>query len=189
MENGSTLTASSAGFRVRRLAALLGGIAIAAVLVPLSGPAYAESGDLTCAAAGQMNFSPALTATNTSAKVSQSAAAFNCTSPNGRYPDLKSASAPLTGSATSAPGVNPCNTLVTIQEKGVVTWSPTGQRSTVDLLMNLNPSAGSVTVTFTVTGGVLAGDSVTFVGTLAPNADCAVNGLASLAFEGVDTIA
>jgi len=152
---------------------------IAVALAHISG-AQAATGDLTCEGSGQLNLSPALTATNHNAIVSLTAGLVNCTSVNGRYPQLRSDAAIGTGTATSAPGVNPCGLLVSLATSDRVTWSPTGEHSTSTALLNTDPSNGTVAISSHFTGGVLAGDSGTFVATATPNLDCALNGLTSL---------
>jgi hypothetical protein len=159
-------------------------IVAGALAGPSALPAHAATGDLTCTIDFQINFSPALTATNTSAKVSLTAGLVGCMSPNGVFPDLRSATAIGSGSAASGSGGNPCSLLLNIQLKASTTWSPTGQHSKASFTINTNAPAGTVTLRGVVTSGVLAGDSFTPVAiVITPNPDCAVKGLISLIGE------
>jgi len=164
--------------------ALVGGALALAFSVPT---APAATGDLVCTVAGQFEFSPPLTATNHTAALTETASVFACNSPNGQHSDIKSGLAEGTGTATSAAGLNPCSALLTIDINVKVRWEPNAGQSRAVFHINTNPS-GPVTITGTVTSGVLKGDSVTFIGALVPNADCALNGLSSLTFEGEDVI-
>jgi hypothetical protein len=145
------------------------------------GSAQAAAGDLVCTATAQINFTPALTVFNTSAKASASGGLVSCLSPNGRYPNLRSAAITGSGTATSAGGLNPCSLLVTIDLNATAGWSPTGQKSKAIFTVNTDLAAGSATFGGSVSSGPLAGDSVTPVGAVVvPNADCLLNGLKSL---------
>ncbi|HWD71359.1 MAG TPA: hypothetical protein VG779_02425 [Actinomycetota bacterium] len=157
-------------------------LAIAAALaVPFNdGPAQAATGDLACTFAAQVNFTPALTPTNTTAKASVTAGLINCISLNGMHSDLKSATWTVSGIATAAPAPNPCSLLLTIAATGPFIWSPTGEQSPSTATLNTNLSAGPITIRVDATKGVLAGDTGTVVALPLPNVDCAVNGLTSL---------
>lgn len=173
------------GFRALGISPLERLLATVVILVgafagPLgTAPAHAATGDLVCTTNIQINFTPPLTATNTTAQASATAGLVLCSSPNGSYPDLASATATSSGTATSAGGF-PCSLLLTMELKFSATWSPTGQQSEGTFTINTDPSGGTVTFSGVVTNGVLAGDSVTLVGLVLPNADCAVKGLSSL---------
>lgn len=157
-------------------------LAIAAGVVgPFSAaPAQAATGDLTCPFAGQVNFTPALTATNTTAKASLRIAVFNCISLNGTHSDLTSATWTASGTVTAAPGLNPCSLLLKFVVTGPVIWSPADEQSTFTGTFNTNPSAGPITIKADVTKGVLAGDTASAALLPIPNVDCLVNGLSGL---------
>ena len=69
-------------------------VTVVGVLGPLAGagPAEAAVGDLTCSATIRISFSPPLTAVNTNANVALAATLSSCTSLNGAYSRLSSAS-------------------------------------------------------------------------------------------------
>jgi hypothetical protein len=163
----------------RRLGATAA-ILAAVVAGPLAAhPAHAAVGDLTCLANFQINFSSPLTATNTTADASINGGLTNCTSPNGKYPNLKSGNFTGKGTATSSGG--PCDLILTINlPKNTAVWSPTGEHSVAAGTVSTNPSSGTLGINAVVTNGALKGDSITGVGEANPNVDCAVNGLTSL---------
>lgn len=134
---------------------------------------------LTCNVNFQLNFSPPLTLTNTTADVTVSAGFVNCISPNGTHDDLLSASVTGTGTAVSLAGV-PCSLLLTVEGTADFTWN-TGDTSEVSFVVNTNPLAGLITLEGEVTGGTLEGTSAVAVPVLAnPNPDC-IFGLTYLA--------
>ena len=164
-------------------------VATLAISAALAGPfnnapAQAATADLTCTFAGRANFAPALTATNTKANASITFGLVNCLSPDGMHPDLKSAIFTGSGTATAAPGINPCSLLLTIVATGPLIWSPTGEHSTFSGTFNTSLSAGPIAITAEVTKGVLAGDTGPIIALPLPNADCLVNGLTSLTAVG-----
>ena len=163
-------------------------LAVAAALAaPLNNaPAQAAAGDLLCVFAAQANFTPPLTATNHSARASATLGLVGCMSPNGMYSDLKSATWTASGTATAAPGPNPCSLLLRLVVTGPAIWSPTGEQSTFTGTFNTNLSAGPIKIGVDVTKGVLAGETGPAVPVPIPNLECAINGLTSLtAFPGL----
>ena len=162
----------------QRIVAILA-IVAGALIVPFSiAPALATTGDLTCTAVFQINFSPALTVANTTSKASAVVGLSNCVSLNGRFSGLKAATMTGSGPATSGLGA-PCSLLVTIPFKFHIDWS-NGQHSDLSATVNSNPLAGSIGFNGVVTGGVLSGDNVNALGPVVPNVDCLLNGLTSL---------
>ena len=145
-------------------------------------PAHAAVGDLTCTSNAQVNFSPPLTATQTTASTTDTAALSSCTSANGRFSELQSATVQATGPATSLGGV-PCNLLLTVTGTGSITWN-TGDKSKLTFDINTNPTNGTLSLSATITSGPLKGDTSTSVPAIAhPNPDCAINGLKYLAVD------
>ena len=150
-----------------------------ALLVPLRvAPAQAAVGDLTCTAVWQIDFSPALTTSHTTSNASMVVGLSNCMSLNGHYSKLKAGTITGSGPAQSLGGL-PCSLVLTIQFKLHINWTD-GQQSELNATVNSDPSAGTLGFNGRVTGGVLAGDSVTALGPFVPNADCLLNGLTSL---------
>lgn len=174
---------SRATLRRARQLVVLASIIAGATAAPLDVPmAAAATGDLVCTTNAQLNFSPPLTPANTTAQVSATSGFVNCTSLNGAYTYLKSATAIASGTATSAGGLNPCSLLLSVDlPTARAHWSPNGQVSTLTVVVNTNPSAGAIALGGKVTGGPLKGDSLAAYGAAVPNADCALNGLSSLA--------
>jgi hypothetical protein len=144
--------------------------------------AQAATGDLACSTNFQFNFTPALTATQTTAKATATASFTDCTSLNGHYTTLKSASVQATGSVIST-GTDPCNLLLTITGTGMITWN-NQKTSHLNYKVNTNPLNGTITLSATITGGQLKGDTITALPVVAhPNLDCAKNGLSTLTSE------
>jgi len=144
--------------------------------------AQAATGDLACRAKFQINFNPALTATQTMAQTSDTAEFTGCTSLNGNHKDLKSATVQAAGPATSTSGV-PCNLLLTVNGTGTVKWN-TGQTSGFSFTVNTDPTKGTITLSANITSGPLSGDTITAVPVIAhPNLNCAIKGLTSLTSE------
>jgi hypothetical protein len=161
---------------------LVGAFLLASVFSLVSAPsAQAATGDLACTANFQIDFNPALTATQTTAQTSDTAGFADCTSLNG-HTDLKSATVQATGPATSKSGV-PCNLLLTVTGTGTVEWN-TGQISGFSFTVNTNPTKGTITLSANITSGPLSRDTITAVPVIAhPNIDCAIKGLTSLTSE------
>jgi hypothetical protein len=168
------------GWRRLTLAVAVSAASLAG-LVTAAPPASATLGDLTCFTNAAIYFSPALRAGGTSA-VTATVSGVGCVSLNGNYPDLQSFTANLSGSATAASlPINPCSLLLTIAATGqTLNWN-TGQQSTFNATLNTNPLAGTLSLTGTMTGGPLAGDTLLFVPVVVPNLDCLTAGLTSLA--------
>ncbi|MGP3979810.1 hypothetical protein [Streptomyces sp. KR80] len=174
------------GRKRQRAAVLVSVITLTAGLT--AAPASAAPGDLTCTANFQHNFTPPLTATNTTAKDDATSGLVGCTSPNGNYPTLKSGLSPGTGTATALGG-SPCSLLLRIELKSTIEWSPPGNpKSHLDVVIDTNPVDGTVAFTATVTAGPLKGDTATAVAEAHPNPDCAVNGLSSLTSEAAQVV-
>ncbi|MGW2370572.1 hypothetical protein ACWCZ5_34365 [Streptomyces sp. NPDC001667] len=155
--------------------------AVAALGLALTGqfPAHAATGDLTCTAQAQVNFSPPLVAGGTSTG-DVDAVLDNCTSPNGSFSRLTSAEALGSATVSAAPGVNPCSLRLTLNATLKATWQ-NGQHSDIAAELTTDPTLGTAGLTATVTGGQLAGDSITpVIVEINPNPDCATNGLKSL---------
>lgn len=135
--------------------------------------------DLACTVNFQLTFTPALTATNTTAAMVGQAGLVNCFSPSGAYPDIRSGTANGPGTVTSIGGV-PCNLLLTANGTAKFVWN-TGEVSDFNYVVNTNPLAGEVTLHAQVTSGPLAGTTATAVPVLAnPNPDCLFVGLTNL---------
>ncbi|WP_018348149.1 hypothetical protein [Longispora albida] len=153
-------------------------LALASLTVP-AGPAQAAVGDLACTGAAQATFTPALTSGGTVA-VSATGTLTGCVSVNGAYTQLKSATLTASGTATAAPGLNPCTLVLTITLTGTLTWTPTGQQSGISAVLNTNLATGSAAVSIQVNTGPLAGDTGTEAPVVTPNLDCLFNGLNAL---------
>lgn len=173
---GSPLTTADQR-RPRRLTRT--GMVVAAVMLAASTlastapPAHAEDPlpSLTCNINFQLNFSPPLTLTNTTADATVSAGFVNCISPNGEHDDLLSGAVTGSGTAESLAGV-PCSLLLTVEGTADLTWN-TGATSEIEFLANTNPLNGLVTLNGEVTGGELEGTTGLAVPVLAnPNLDC-----------------
>jgi hypothetical protein len=151
---------------------------ITALLLPAS--ANAAVGDLTCTGNFHFTFSPALTATNTTATANVGGGLVDCFSPNGSHPELKWGVRVGEGTVTRPIGTIPCAPIMTITEGAVLYWN-TGQTSTFDITVNTNPLNGAITVSAYFTSGPLAGDTANaFPIILHPNLDCAINGMTAL---------
>jgi hypothetical protein len=168
------------GFRL--LLAISAGAVVA--VIPQA-PASAATGDLACFANFQFDFDPPLTADTTTSEATGTAALVNCTSANGNYSPLKSATFRPTEIKVTSQGGAPCNLLLTIQGSGALEWSPAGSpNSRLDFVVNTDPSAGSITLSAMIADGPMAGDTATAVPLMAhPNPDCATAGLSSLISE------
>jgi hypothetical protein len=164
-------------------------IVATAMLAAHVSPAQAAPGDLVCPASFQANFTPALSATSTHAAVSVQVFDIGCASASGAYAQLRSGVWEASGTAAAAEGANPCGLQLSLVASGRIVWSPTGEQSAFDLVINLDAGAGDPAASVVITAGVLAGDTVTGVGPLVPNADCAANGLSSLMSAGIDVFA
>ncbi|MGK5531036.1 hypothetical protein [Streptomyces sp. URMC 129] len=129
---------------------------------PGGAPAHAALGDLVCTANFQGNFSPPLTAQQTTADIESPAGFVNRLSPNGRYPALQSGVGHASGT-----GVFEGNT---------------GQDSESDGTIVTDPAEGTLTLSAVITSGPLAGDALSALPFEAdPNPDRATAGLKSLA--------
>ena len=150
-----------------------------ALVAPLSvAPAQAATGDLTCTAIWQIDFSPALTASQTTSNASMVVGLSNCVSLNGAFRNLKAGTMTGSGPAQSLGVVN-CDPLLTIELSLQISWTD-GQQSKLTATVNSNPLAGTVGFNGLVNGGVLKGDSVFAAGPFVPNADCLLKGLSSI---------
>jgi uncharacterized protein (DUF2141 family) len=168
------------GFRL-----LLAIAAAAATMMIPQVTASAATGDLACAVNFQLDFSPALTASNTTATLTGTAALVGCTSPNGNFSNLTAATVTAqNASVTSLSGV-PCNLLLTVTGSGVIDWAPAGvPDSGFNFTINTNPFAGPVAFSGQIPSGPLTGDTVTAAPVVAhPNLDCALHGLSHLTAE------
>ncbi|WP_146108138.1 hypothetical protein V5P93_003858 [Actinokineospora auranticolor] len=135
---------------------------------------------MTCNVNVHLSFSPALTATRTTADVVAVATVVNCPSPSGNRNDRQAGSvSDATGTITSLGGV-PCNLLATITGSGTVDWSPDGGRTTFDFTVNTNPLNGLIALRTAQTSGPLAGTTSLTVAAANPNLGCALGGLSSL---------
>ncbi|MBM7774429.1 hypothetical protein JOD54_004633 [Actinokineospora baliensis] len=176
MPGGSRLRWTNARRRWRAVVfavVLLSPVAVAA-------PAQAALVELTCNVNVQLSFSPALTATQTSAKLTGVASVVNCLSPSGNYNQLQAGSvSDATGTAVSLGGV-PCNLLATFTGRATIDWSPNGGHTTFDFTVNTNPLNGLVTLMTTQASGPLTGTTSQTVGVANPNLGCALGGLSSL---------
>ncbi|SER25708.1 hypothetical protein [Actinokineospora terrae] len=148
-------------------------------LVPAA-PAQAALVELTCNVNVQLSFSPALTATQTTAAVTGVANVVNCLSPSGNYGHLQAGTvSDATGTVTSLGGI-PCNLLATITGRATIDWAPTGGHTTFDFTVNTNPLNGLVTLQTWQTSGPLAGTTSLTVAAANPNLGCALGGLSSI---------
>lgn len=152
-------------------------ITVIGILAPFvgGGTAQAAVGDLTCAATIRISLSPPLTASNTTANVSLAATLSSCTSVNGAFSRLSSATVTATGTATSQ-GLAPCNLLLTIHARATFTWK-TGETSHGDVTISTDPLHSVGTAIVRVTSGPLTGDTGTHVAAITPNVDCLLAGL------------
>ena len=167
--------------RIIARAAALATVAAAGLLGP-AGPARALTVDMTCSAAFELDFTPPLTATQTTSTAVGRAGIVGCLPLTVRAAGLQSAAVTATGQVTSS-GLAPCNLLLTITGTGRFLWN-TGQQSHFVFTINTDPTAGTITLSATITSGRLAGDTITAVPVLAhPNVDCAVTGLTRLTSE------
>ncbi|MEJ2854227.1 MULTISPECIES: hypothetical protein [unclassified Saccharothrix] len=142
--------------------------------------AHAATGDLTCTGNFQFNFTPPLTATNTTSTADVGGGLVDCVSPNGQYTRLKSGVRTGTGTVTRPLGTAPCAPAMTITEGAVLTWN-TGEKSKFRITVNTDPTADRLTISAYFTSGPLAGDTANaYPIVLHTNADCAVNGLTQL---------
>ncbi|MGW1076406.1 hypothetical protein [Streptomyces sp. NPDC002537] len=168
-------------------AALLG----AAVLTgPAAQQAQAATGDLTCSGKFTMSFDPALVPGG-SAKVSVAATLDSCTSPDGKYVSLQSATGTASGTATTNSGTQgkgPCGVLFTAQGTGTLTWSPAGTQSSIQFTVNTDPNNGTVTFHCIVTSGTMQNDTDTVVPAVS-GADCSVHGLQDMSAHMAVTFA
>ncbi|MFC5720893.1 hypothetical protein ACFP1Z_12020 [Streptomyces gamaensis] len=137
-------------------AALVG----AAVLTgPAAGQAHAAAGDLACSGQFTMTFTPGLTPGG-SATLNVSASLSKCSSPNGYYSTLQSATATASGTATSnSNGKGPCGVLFSGSGTGTLTWSPANTKSSIQFTVNTDPTNGTVTFHCVITNGTLVNDS------------------------------
>jgi hypothetical protein len=149
----------------------------------LTAPAHADAGDLTCTGNFQFDFSPALTATSTTADATVGGGLVNCQSPNGNYTRLKSGVRTGEGTATRHTGEN-CLPIMTITENAKLTWN-TGEVSKFDITVNSDPAAGRITISARFTSGPLAGDTANAYPVVHPNGDCATAGLTQLTSEAL----
>lgn len=162
---------------MRKALAALAILVLAPATITLAAmPARAATGDLTCTSNAQINFTPPLTATQTTADTTDTAGLAGCTSPNGNFPRLASGTVQASGPATSLGGV-PCNLLLTVTGTGTITWN-TNQKSKLTFDINTNPTNGTLSFSGAITTGPLNADTITSVPVVAnPNPDCAINGL------------
>ncbi|GAA3034960.1 hypothetical protein [Actinokineospora globicatena] len=159
--------------------ALAAVVALVGFLFPAA-PAQVALVEPTCNVNVQLSFSPALTATQTTASVTGVANVVNCLSPSGNYSNLQSGTvSDATGSVVSLGGV-PCNLLATITGRATIDWAPTGGHTTFDFTVNTNPLNGLVTLQTKQTSGPLTGTTSLTVGAANPNLGCALGGLSSL---------
>ncbi|PPK66103.1 hypothetical protein V5P93_003816 [Actinokineospora auranticolor] len=169
------------GTRLRAVRATV--VAVVLVLVApvtVAAPAQAAVIELTCDVNVHLSFSPALTATQTTADVVAVATVVNCLSPSGNHNDLQAGSvSDATGTITSLGGV-PCNLLATITGSATIDWSPTGEHTTFDFTVNTNPLNGLIALQTTQTSGPLNGTTSLTVAAANPNLGCALGGLSSL---------
>jgi hypothetical protein len=160
-------------------------IAFATAVTALAGGLAASSGqaatgDLVCTVAGQIDFSPPLTATNTTADATVGGGLVDCVSPNGNYSRLTSGVRTGTGAVSRRLGTAPCAPAMTIGEGAVLTWN-TGEKSKFEITVNTDPTSGAITISAYFTHGPLAGDTANaYPIVLHTNVDCATNGLTQL---------
>ncbi|GAA3001247.1 hypothetical protein [Actinokineospora diospyrosa] len=163
----------------RRWSAAIFALALLAP-VAVAVPAQAALVELTCNVNVQLAFSPALTATQSTAQVTGVASVVNCLSPSGNFSQLQAGTvSDATGTITSLGGV-PCNLLATITGRATIDWSLGGGRTAFDFTVNTNPLNGLVTLMTTQTSGPLVGTTSQTVGVANPNLGCALGGLSSL---------
>ncbi|MFF4406062.1 hypothetical protein [Streptomyces sp. NPDC001404] len=167
--------------RVRRLSAWAGSVALMATVVvagPAAVPARATQGDLACEGQFTMAMSPALKPGG-SASVNVSATLASCTSPDGNYPHLQSATGQASGTATSSgSGKGPCAVLFTAQGTGTITWSDKST-STIAFTVNTDPTNGTVTFHCVIQGGSMQNDGDTVVPVIS-GTQCNAGGLQSM---------
>ncbi|MBF6332913.1 hypothetical protein [Nocardia transvalensis] len=143
---------------------------LAAALIALpAAPAQAAEGDLRCSASVSIAFQPPLVAGGRSdAQIGGNLR--DCTSPNGRNPDLTSGTLAGSGSATATPNIFlPCGVSPSGNGTGTITWS-TGATSTVSW------EVSGMTFSATVTDGKLAGDAITAAVNGLPQTTCGPQG-------------
>ncbi|WP_436499968.1 hypothetical protein [Actinokineospora sp. HUAS TT18] len=155
-------------------------LATALLTTLFTGTAQAAQGDLACTGNFQFNFSPALTATTTTATADVGGGLVDCFSANGTYSRLKSGVRTGVGTVSRPLGLAPCAPVMTITEGAVLTWN-TGETSTFDITVNTDPTSGALTISAYFTSGPLAGDTANaYPIILHPNLDCGLHGLTQL---------
>lgn len=152
-------------------------LAGAGLLLPAT-TAQAADIDLTCALSVQGNFSPPLSPSNPSSTVSVPQGALKgCTSPNGKFSQLKSADIAALGSATAdGPFAGQCPAELNAHLTGTFTWN-NGQTSGFTFTLTLNITKGTVQLSGTVTSGPMAGATIAVEPAITINTDCAFAGL------------
>jgi hypothetical protein len=141
-------------------------------------PAHAATPDLTCSFnSAYLLFGSPLQAGG-QANVYGTGALSGCTSSDG-YGSLAGGPVEFLGTATAAPGVDPCSLVLDIQGTAYVNWSG-GGTSVLDVTVSTNPADPPLGIGVKVTSGPLDGDTASVVPVLVPNLDCPLVGLDSL---------
>lgn len=159
-------------------------LASAGLLLPAT-PAQAADVDLICEASAAGNFSPPLSPSNTSSIVTVTRAALTgCSSPNGKFSQLKSANVTGSGPANaSGPFLDQCAVLLKTTVNGTITWQ-NHDESGLTFTLNSNITKGTVQLSGKVTSGPLTGDTIRALLVPTLNLDCATAGTKSIMAEG-----